>query len=289
MAFTSPRRSGMCGRSRRHNRPYYPGRRFHPLRHRKHPRHPRGRLRSRGRPENRRMRPAQGNGRLLPASSTACAFSTLKPNPPGSKRSAPPTNTLLGGQARRLPPRRRPPTARLLPRPTGEKTTLVSTRSEIIRKALSCTISRLKGAHTYFVLKAAEDGLTGAGVLVHNATRRNCGRARPPKESPTELARRLGREGELAAGIDPIKKKRIPSLSGRRKYRIPDEMTRKTLTEVKNVKYQHFSTQLRDSLHFSIMTNRQMILKVRRDTILSADRWRRSCRLDQTGVSSHER
>jgi hypothetical protein len=48
-------------------------------------------------------------------------------------------------------------------------------------------------------------------------------------------------------------------------------MTETTLTEVKNVKYQHFSVQLQDFLHYARMTERQMTLKVRPDTMLSKD------------------
>jgi len=115
----------------------------------------------------------------------------------------------------------------------------------------------VKGHHNYFV-KA--QGSRAPPVLAHNSS--NC------IETATELARRLGREGEAAAEI--VKNtRRIKSLSGTKAYRIPDELTETTLTEVKNVKYQYFSTQLQDSLHYSIETGRQMTLKVRDSTGLS--------------------
>jgi hypothetical protein len=87
-------------------------------------------------------------------------------------------------------------------------------------------------------------------------------------KSPTEVARELGKAGEKSAGIAQ-NTQRIESLSGKAAYRTPDELTPTTLTEVKNVAYQHFSTQLQDSLHYAMMTGRQMILKVRPDTVLS--------------------
>ena len=93
------------------------------------------------------------------------------------------------------------------------------------------------------------------GVLVHNGT----------------LARHaLGQAGESAADI--VKNTyHIPSLSGRALFRIPDELSKTTLREVKNVAYQHFSTQLQDMLHFSMETGREMTLVVRRSTVLSND------------------
>ena len=59
--------------------------------------------------------------------------------------------------------------------PTGEKTTLVSTRSEDHPEGVVVYNFEVEGSHTYFVLAAGEDGLTGAGVLVHNAKGRRCG------------------------------------------------------------------------------------------------------------------
>lgn len=134
--------------------------------------------------------------------------------------------------------------------PSGPVTMVATRRVPGIHRVYNLTVA---GAHVYHV--------SSLGALVYN---NGCG----PRETATQLAQRLGREGELAADIAK-NTQRIDSLSGRRAYRIPDELTETTLTEVKNVKYLYFSTQLQDSLHYSIMTNRQMILKVRPDTILS--------------------
>ena len=93
------------------------------------------------------------------------------------------------------------------------------------------------------------------GVLVHNGTL---------------ACHALGQAGESAADI--VKNTyHIPSLSGKALFRIPDELSKTTLREVKNVAYQHFSTQLQDMLHFSMETGREMTLVVRRSTVLSND------------------
>jgi hypothetical protein len=83
-----------------------------------------------------------------------------------------------------------------------------------------------------------------------------------------ETVRRIGREGEAAADIAK-NTKRIESLSGKAAYRVPDEMTPTTLTEVKNVATLSFDAQIRDFLHYSIMTERRFILKIRPGTKLS--------------------
>ena len=95
------------------------------------------------------------------------------------------------------------------------------------------------------------------GVLVHNGTL---------------ACHFLGRAGESAADI--VKNSyRIPSVSGRALFRIPDELswTTRSLVEVKNVAYQHLSSQLRDFLHFSIENRLTMTLRVRPSTVLSLD------------------
>ncbi|MFK8273035.1 RHS repeat-associated core domain-containing protein [Capnocytophaga canimorsus] len=59
----------------------------------------------------------------------------------------------------------------------------------------------------------------------------------------------LGQIGEINAGITKNTKK-IPSDSGKKKFRIPDQMSldERHITEVKNVNYQYFSSQLQDDL-----------------------------------------
>ena len=75
----------------------------------------------------------------------------------------------------------------------------------------------------------------------------------------------VGKAGEEAAGI--VKNtEHIDSLSGEAAYRIPDEMTATTLTEVKNVAEQSFTSQIQDELHYAMMEGKQFILKIRPGT-----------------------
>jgi hypothetical protein len=89
-------------------------------------------------------------------------------------------------------------------------------------------------------------------------------------KSGTELARKLGKEGEDAAGIIKAKE-RIPSLSGTAKYRIPDELLhdQKILREIKNVGSQSYTNQLRDFNAWAKQNGYQFILEVRPGAKLS--------------------
>jgi hypothetical protein len=93
-------------------------------------------------------------------------------------------------------------------------------------------------------------------------------KANPPTPRAGAGPVRVGQAGEHAAGITK-NTRHIDSLSGTRAYRVPDELTATTLTEVKNVARVDFTAQIRDSLHWSIANGRQFILKVRKDTVLS--------------------
>jgi hypothetical protein len=97
-----------------------------------------------------------------------------------------------------------------------------------------------------FYLSAA-----GATVLVHNA-----GGAGPCA---------AGQAGEAAAGI--VKNTLKIAINGRN--RIPDELNGSTIGEVKNVIYQHFSAQLKDSLAFAQQRGLTFNLYVRASTELS--------------------
>ena len=90
-----------------------------------------------------------------------------------------------------------------------------------------------------------------------------------PKETATELARRLGREGEEAAGIGQIPKRKIPSVTRPGRYRIPDELTDVTLREIKNVARLSNTSQLRDFLAHAQLTGRTFILETRAYTRIS--------------------
>ncbi len=85
----------------------------------------------------------------------------------------------------------------------------------------------------------------------------------------TAVARDLGREGEVQAGIEQAAKVRIPSLTNTAAYRIPDELTATTLREVKNVKHLGLTAQLQDFIAYAQQTGRQVILEVRENTAIS--------------------
>ena len=83
-----------------------------------------------------------------------------------------------------------------------------------------------------------------------------------------DIVRKLGKDGELAAAIAK-NTKRIPSISGKARYQIPDELTPIFLKEVKNVAKLDFTAQIRDSLHYAIEQGLDFILVVRKNTRLS--------------------
>ncbi|MFZ5968239.1 MAG: putative toxin [Bacillota bacterium] len=90
-------------------------------------------------------------------------------------------------------------------------------------------------------------------------------------ESATEYARRVGRAGEQAAGI--IKNTtRIKSITGSAKYRIPDGLddANKLIQEVKNVKYQGLTNQIKDFSAYAKREGYTFELFVRPDTKISS-------------------
>ncbi|WP_241507321.1 putative toxin, partial [Aquimarina sediminis] len=81
-------------------------------------------------------------------------------------------------------------------------------------------------------------------------------------------ATRLGKMGEAAVGIAG-KKTRIPSLSGTAKFRVPDQLNKFSLTEVKNVKRLSLTRQLRDFFLYAEQEGKVFILYTRSNTILT--------------------
>jgi RHS repeat-associated protein len=81
---------------------------------------------------------------------------------------------------------------------------------------------------------------------------------------------RLGRAGELAAGITK-NTQRIASLTGSAAYRIPDMLSeaQRLLVEVKNVGYLAYTTQVRDFALWAAQQNYAFELVVRPSTTLS--------------------
>jgi len=94
-------------------------------------------------------------------------------------------------------------------------------------------------------------------------------RNRGATETATELAQRLGREGEDAAGIVQGAKETIPSLTGTAAYRVPDELTHVTLREIKNVAHLSNTAQLRDFLAYAQREGLTFILQTRPNTTFS--------------------
>lgn len=78
-------------------------------------------------------------------------------------------------------------------------------------------------------------------------------------------ARSLGAAGEASVGITEAK----TGIQIGGKMRFPDRLTATTLEEVKNVKTQSFTRQLRDYLNYSQQTGRQMILHTRPTTTMT--------------------
>lgn len=79
---------------------------------------------------------------------------------------------------------------------------------------------------------------------------------------------RLGRAGEKAAGV--LKNtRRIDSLTGTAKFRVPDALSTTTLTEVKNVRSLSRTAQIRDFSAFARQEGLTFELFVRSDTRLS--------------------
>ena len=88
--------------------------------------------------------------------------------------------------------------------------------------------------------------------------------------SKTEYARYMGKLGEEAAGITGTKI-RIPSMTGKASYRIPDELLPAAgiLREIKNVKYQGLTSQIKDLYFYSKEMGYKFILETRSDTRIS--------------------
>jgi hypothetical protein len=76
---------------------------------------------------------------------------------------------------------------------------------------------------------------------------------------------RLGKPGEIASGIE----KNTDTITINGRDRIPDELKAGIIGEVKNVKYQYLSTQIKDSLSYAQQNNLQFNLYVRISTRLS--------------------
>ncbi|WP_329405236.1 putative toxin [Nocardia vinacea] len=99
---------------------------------------------------------------------------------------------------------------------------------------------------------------------------------RPPEPTSAEQRRRNKLEGakaEARAGIDPTKPKQsIPSVTGATR-RIPDDLdtSNKRLTEVKNVKRQEYTDQIKDFVQFTQANGYEFVLVTDNNTELAPD------------------
>ena len=92
------------------------------------------------------------------------------------------------------------------------------------------------------------------------------------RETPTAMARRLGKAGEDIVGLfNDIGKRTKITINGRTRFPDGVNLPKKTVSEVKNVKNQAFTAQLRDYLDFanSINPPLEFRLFVRPTTVLS--------------------
>jgi len=93
-------------------------------------------------------------------------------------------------------------------------------------------------------------------------------RTAPVAQRFAPTANALGQAGERAVrAVYNIGSRTSYTIAGR--TRIPDGVTRRVLTEVKNVKYQSRTLQIRDGVQYAQSTERSFHLYVRSTTILS--------------------
>jgi restriction endonuclease fold toxin 7 of polymorphic toxin system len=114
---------------------------------------------------------------------------------------------------------------------------------------------------------AFADALAGAaarGVSAAEVVQRALARIRQ-RDAP-----RLGRLGERVARARP-KKRRIPSLSGSARFRVPDILTDVELIEVKNVRRLALTPQLRDFADYATAEGITFVLVTRFDTVLAPE------------------
>lgn len=83
-------------------------------------------------------------------------------------------------------------------------------------------------------------------------------------------AGRVGRFGERVARAKE-RKRRIPSLNGTARFRVPDILTETELIEVKNVRRLALTPQLRDFLSYAESSRIAFVLLTRFDTVLAPD------------------
>ncbi|MCI7223121.1 putative toxin [Fusobacterium sp.] len=120
-------------------------------------------------------------------------------------------------------------------------------------------------------VKNADSSVTKVGVEVveNNITSNSSNNISFNK---LEEARVKGKQGELDAGIDlNVKKETIPSLTKTAEYRVPDELLKdqKFMREIKNVKKQSYTNQIKDMNLWAEQNGYTFQLEVRPNTRLT--------------------
>lgn len=128
-----------------------------------------------------------------------------------------------------------------------------------IRTAIRVELSGLDDAFAATLELAAGEGLTAKDVV-----ERTLARIRQRD------AARIGRLGERVARARQ-KKRRIPSLSGTARFRVPDILTEVELIEVKNVRRLALTSQLLDFAEYAQAQGITFVLVTRFDTVLAPD------------------
>ncbi len=129
---------------------------------------------------------------------------------------------------------------------------LIRSAFQLATKGVAWASGKAAGqAGSKLAAEAAVEGTEAANAAAHAANAQKMA-----------AVRQLGHEGEEAANIAK-NTERIPSLSGKVAYRIPDELTETMLKEVKNVAELSFDSQIQDSLHYAMETGRDFVLVVR--------------------------
>jgi hypothetical protein len=128
-----------------------------------------------------------------------------------------------------------------------------------LRTAVRVELSMLDRQFSEALEVAAESGIP-AQEIVERALARTRQRD----------AARIGKLGERIARARE-RKRRIPSLSGTARFRIPDILTDTELVEVKNVSRLALTPQLLDFLSFAEASRIRFVLLTRFDTVLAPD------------------
>lgn len=143
----------------------------------------------------------------------------------------------------------------------GQKVVVEKIQHEILETPVKVYNFEVSGNHTYFVGD-------GGGIAVHN---KNCHKSNSQAKVKKQLTpNELGKKGEEAAAKYLNATKNTKTYAGKiNEKRIPDFVLDKKIVEVKNVKSQSFTGQIKDSIYIAGYENKQFELIVDINTRLS--------------------